>query len=51
MLYESAERYFQIENNMNIIVYVFYIYEEEMLFNGKYTYDVSNADKFILTNR
>ena len=32
-LYESAEHYFQIENNTNIIVYVFYNNEEETLLN------------------
>ena len=40
-LYESAERYFYIDNNKNIILANFYSDELETTFEGKCTYHIN----------
>ena len=50
-LYESAERYFYIDNNKNIILVNFYSDELETTFEGKCTYHINDQGRFTLTEK
>ena len=50
-LYESAERYFYIDNNKNIILANFYSDELETTFEGKCTYHINDQGRFTLTEK
>ena len=48
-LYESAERYFYIDNNKNITLVNFYTDELETTFQGRCTYHISEQGWFIVS--
>lgn len=48
-LYESAERYFYIDNNKNITLVNFYTDELETTFQGRCTYHIGEQGRFILS--
>lgn len=50
-LYESAERYFYIDNNKNIVLANFYSDELETTFEGKCTYHINDQGRFTLTEK
>ena len=48
-LYESAERYFYIDNNKNITLVNFYTDELETTFQGRCTYHIGEQGRFIIS--
>lgn len=50
-LYESAVRYFYIDNNKNITLVNFYTDELETTFQGRCTYHIGEQGRFIISPR
>lgn len=50
-LYESAERYFYIDNNKNITLVNFYTDELGTTFQGRCTYHIGEQGRFIISPR